>query len=116
MTDETTGEAAQAGEPGQETPRDWDPRPATQIEAEEGARDTDDPGYDPRLRAADIASAQAYAKDGIMGAPGSELGWEGDPPEVPATEGVRPASQIEAEDARPEETTGEDAEAGEPQK
>jgi hypothetical protein len=83
----------------------WDPRPPSQVEAEEGARDGGGEA-DPRLRARDVASARAYAKDGIMGAPGSELGWEGDPPEPYPVTGVRPPSQIEAEDG-PDQGTDE---------
>jgi hypothetical protein len=109
MSEETT---AGTEETGPEAPAVTDPRPATQIEAEEGARDGVEP-FDASLRAGDIASAQAYAEDGIVGAPGSEVPYDGDPPAVSQPEGVRPASQAEAEAAPPEdETTGE--ETGEP--
>lgn len=62
---------AKAGDEG-EAPAVTDPRPPSQIEAEEGARDGTGP-YDPAPRAAEAASAKAYAKDGIWGAPGSEV-------------------------------------------
>lgn len=71
-----------------------DGRPATQVEAERGARDGIEPP-DPALRAQDRARADAYAKDGIRGAPGSEVPRTDSPAEQP--EGVRPESQVLAE-------------------
>lgn len=47
-------------------------RPASQVEAERGARDSIPPA-DPELRAAERASAADYARKGIIGAPGSEV-------------------------------------------
>ena len=103
MSKEDETGAAEA-EGGAEVPeageRDFtDPRAPSQVEAEAGARDgAEDP--DPALRAADAASARAYAKDGILGAPGSEVPGKPGKPSQP--EGVRPASQAEAEaDVRP---------------
>ena len=70
-----------------------DPRPQSQIEAEEGAREGLEEG--PNLRGPARASADRYREDGIYGAPGSEVPEGG---EAQAAEGVRPASQVEAED------------------
>lgn len=78
-----------------------DPRPPSQIEAEEGAREGLEEA-DPRLRATEIASARAYAEHGIYGAPGSEADPGGDLPEPYPYTGVRPPSQVAAEDDDPE--------------
>lgn len=91
----------ETGETTAEAPA-WDPRPPSQIEAEEGARDGIEPP-DPRLRAADIASARQYAAAGVMGAPGSEADPGGDLPEPYPAAGVRTPSQAEAEGAEPQQ-------------
>lgn len=76
-----------------------DPRPLSQIQAEHGARDGLEAG--PNLRGPERASADRYAAVGIMGAPGSEVPEGG---EAITAEGVRPASQVEAEDGTEEAT------------
>lgn len=86
-------------------PSKLDPRPATQIEAEaEGAEERAEAADEARQRSAQVRSAEresaeAYAEAGILGAPGSEVPdlYDGDEAQYPAAEGVRPASQVEAE-------------------
>lgn len=93
----------------------YDPRPPSQIEAEEGARDAvEDP--DPRLRAPDIASARQYAGAGIMGAPGSEADPGGEHEIEPyPVQHVRTPAQAEAEGAESQRVPGvEGAPDGEP--
>lgn len=52
-----------------------DPRPQTQIEAEEMNRNEEirEITQPEGNRDADVASARAYARDGVAGAPGSEV-------------------------------------------
>lgn len=102
MSDEKTEETSEKA-PEQDFA---DGRPASQVEAEEGARDKQFQEGDPRLRAADIASSRKYAEAGIYGAPGSEADPGGDLPEpYPAEMGLTP-SQAEAEGAEPQRVPG----------
>lgn len=102
MSDEKTEETSEKA-PEQDFA---DGRPASQVEAEEGARDKQFVEGDPRLRAADIASARKYAEAGIYGAPGSEADPGGDLPEpYPADMALTP-SQAEAEGAEPQRVPG----------
>ena len=71
-----------------------DPRPPSQIVAEHGAREGAG-AADGSLRAGERESAEAYRKDGVWGAPGSEVPEGGEV--LPAPEGVRPESQRLAE-------------------
>jgi hypothetical protein len=69
-------------------------QPGAAREEQDAPRGDIDP-----LRAADVASAEAYAKDGILGAPGSEVAGA----RTPVTRDYsgdaenRPLSQIEGE-------------------
>jgi hypothetical protein len=71
----------------------------TENDSKDGKAEVKDGGPRGGIRAADVASAEAYAKDGIFGAPGSEV----DGARTPVTRDYsgdtdnRPATQIEAE-------------------
>jgi hypothetical protein len=127
------GEHAAPGHPSK-----LDPRPETQVVAEDLTEDERErydagtlsaaeagaqPGGDrasaadesrarsAQLRAAERESAEAYAEEGVLGAPGSEVPglYEGDEAVYPAGEGVRPDSQAEAEAPVYEDRAGNEA-------
>lgn len=85
-----TGNDSKATEPGETSEADAGPRGG--------------------IRAADVASAEAYAKDGILGAPGSEVAGARTPVnrDYSGDADNRPATQAEAERLAAEAAAGDD--------